>query len=1061
MKEDEIIRILLQRRMVSAEQVRACIDESVSKGGSVLDLLLMKRYVTPQQLENLGIKTEERMLGGFKLLRTLGQGRMGTIYEAQQVSLGRKVALKVLPPNLAQDEEFVQRFFREARSAAAINHPNIVSVIDCGVADGIYYLAMEYVDGENLRDMIKRRGMIPEKEALKYAMDIAEALECAWTAGVVHRDVKPHNIMVTKDGVAKLCDLGLAKRQKSDVQLTQPGAIMGSPQYMAPEQIEDSSKVDTRSDIYSLGITLFHMVTGKLPYEGSSIFEIMAKQMKEPLPNPAQFNPQLSQNFIALLRKMTEKEPSKRYQTPSQLLDDMRRVAAGKPLGTAAKPSAKAPAQRSSGVAKPAAVPVARKPAVVRTTEGVSPSSSFPVGAVIAIAIVVVGAIALLSILSRDTSSSSPLEPSASTGGTSTRVKPQNTSAGGGSEGEPDTSENPFVPSDRRETLFEKIDREYAMQPDVAVSKYNEMYEATGSEDVKRLIKEKIDSYAGRLIVPFKDKAENATDLEELLNVQNECDKLLVLLRHSVSLSEVKAVQAEILTRLSRFIDILDNRTKTLIAKGRFDEAGKEIEKLRRIPGTETVVRRLIQLLKDEESKAESAAKIEQKKKSQEAREKIKGLISAFEIDNAAQQLPKLKDVLSESEYEEMETLVTAGRFLKDAVISGIRKSFGTNIRLTTADNQTSTVTIKEIKDDKLVLADGSELGFAQLSGGTVVEFALKGAPQKDQRFLTALLIYALEFNAPPETVTQVFEMTKEVGVTLPEQFRQRLALRLLEGAVGQAKNLMAKGKYFDAGKQLSLVLSSAEGASIPELLRVNVESLIAECVEKSGLKNSFMGDVTFKDGSVMVTYEFNDPKQFADWEPSEWKKGEIPPCSWEVQEGALVASGKGELKWKPVLKGDVKVLVSVIPQSDRKTFYIEVCNSGEGVKSSAYIVGFAWSERVFAGVDRQGNKIYKDGPEKHFITEKTTSATKKPETLSIAELPKLEKGKEYHIVVHRKGDDILVSINGQSVMSANDKTYNKGHITLFAIDSTLSFTKIQILCDFDSSWLARNVKPK
>ncbi|MCX7703523.1 MAG: protein kinase [Planctomycetota bacterium] len=1055
MKEDEIVRILLQRRMVTTEQVRECIEEAVAKKGSVLDILLMKKYVTPNQLTALGVEKETRELGGFRILRTLGQGRMGTIYEAEQISLGRKVALKVLPPHLAQDEEFIQRFNREARSAAAINHPNIVSVIDCGVADGLYYLAMEYVDGENLRDIIKRKGILPEKEALKYTIDIAEALECAWSAGIVHRDVKPHNIMVTKEGVAKLCDLGLAKRQKSDVQLTQPGAIMGSPQYMAPEQIEDSSKADTRSDIYSLGITLFHMVTGRLPYEGTSIFEIMAKQMKEPLPNPTQFNPQLSQGLVALLKKMTDKDPTRRYQTPTQLLEDLRRVAAGKPLAPQ-KSAVKPPPRPTAARPPPQAV---RRSAPARSSEG-SPSS-FPVSAIVAVAILAVGGIALFSFLSKDTGTPVSDIPSTPEGTSTAKPKPPLTPNPGSSDNTTSPDEHSYTPSEERETLFERIDREYAMQPELAVRKYNEMYDATGSDESKKLIKEKIDSYAGRLLVPFKDKVQNATDLDELLTVLAECDNLQYLLRYSEKLPEVKAAQAEVLTRLSRFIDILDNRAKALIGKGKFEEAAKEIEKLKRVPNTGAVVGRLERQLKEEKQKTEGAAQTEQKRKAQAAKERIRELLAAFDTDNATKELTNSKNLLIGDDFKEMEDIIIAVRLLKEAVLSGIRKSFGTNIKLTTTDNQTLTVTPKEIKGDKLLASDGSEFSLAQLSSSTIIEFALKGTPQKDQRFLTALLLYALEFNAPPEDVTHIFEMAKEVGAPLPEQYKQKLALRLLEGTVAEARNLMAKNKHFDAGKQLSLALSNAEGTSVPEVLRISIEGLIAECTEKSGLKNAFSGQVTFKDGMVLVTYEFDDPRQFGDWEPVGWKKGETPPCSWEIQEGALVGSGKGELKWKPLIKGDVKILASVSPQSEKKTFYIQVCNSGEGVKSSAYIIGFAWTERLLAGVDRQGNKIYKDGPEKHFITEKSTSPTKKPTTLAVAELPKLEKGKSFPILIHRKGDDILVSINGRPVMSATDKTYNKGYVTLFAIDSTISFEKIEILCDFDPVWLARNVKPR
>lgn len=1058
MKEDEVVRILLQKKIITTEQVRECIEEAVSKGGSVLDILLVKRYVTPQHLDALrglsreeGVEQKERRIGGFRILRTLGHGKMGTIYEAEQLSLGRKVALKVLPSHFAEDKEFIERFGREARAAAAVNHPNIVSVIDFGTADGTYYIAMEFVEGENLRDMIKRKGTIPEKEAIKYVTHIAEALEAAWTAGIVHRDVKPHNIIVTTDKVAKLCDLGLAKKKKSEKALTQPGQIIGSPQYMAPEQIEDSSRADVRSDIYSLGITFFHMVTGRLPYEGGTIFEVMAKQMKEPLPNPLKFNPKLSPLTVALIKKMTEKEPSKRYQTPTQLLEDLRRVAVGRP------PSKGKPLVARQPVASRPPAPVKRASSALTSDV----TSSFPTGVVVALLIVVVAGVALFSILSKEEDSSASIEstePPAYTPPKEHSPPPKSEHSVGGEEEStgPEDTEEPVHGG--LKDIFDKIDRQYGLQPEVALMQYNIMYEDARGREFKRLIKKQIERYAGRLALGLKEKVEGATKLEELLELKQESEALEDLLKYSDFLSEVKIARAEINNRLQRFIDILDKRVRSLITEKDFDAAYKELMRIRRIGGTSAVITRLENLLEEERAKAEATKRAELQKRLKRIREEIMSSLATFNIDSAKKKLEASQGKIPEEEYKKIETVITAVGILKETVLSGMRKSLGTTVRIVKKDGKISSGTLKRIKDESIIVSE-NEIAFADISPSTIINFALRGSPHKDQRFLSALLLYALEFDAPPEDVAGVLNMAEETGMMLPEQYKNRLATKLLEGGMLEAKKLIASRRYVDAGKKLSLALSRAEGAEIPAAVLASAYALLSECIKKSKIEKAFKGKVSFKEGMIAVVYEFNDAKEFLDWEPVAWKRGEIPPCRWEVTDGSLLASGKGELKWKPPLKGDVRIIAIITPHSEKKTFYIRICNSGEGVRSSSYIIGFAYRSKEFAGIDRQGRKIYKEGPERHFISKKSPSRTKKPKSLAIAELPKIAKGKSFSVIIERKGDEITVSVNGRRIMRATDKAYTKGYLSLFPVDSTISFEKIEIFCNPNPGWLNRRIR--
>jgi serine/threonine-protein kinase len=273
-----------------------------------------------------------KQIGGFELLSRIGQGGMGAVFKARQTSLDRIVALKVLPPSIAKDTKFIERFQREARACAKLNHPNIVQGVDVGQdeATGVWYFAMEYVDGPSVLKLLKSEGRIPEERALKIARDVASALECAASQGIVHRDIKPDNILLTADGEAKLADLGLARQMRDDASLTQSGQAIGTPYYMAPEQVRGrADQYDSRTDIYALGGTLFHLVTGQPPYSGETGAVIMSKHLTEPVPKAHKVNPDVSEECSRLIERMMQKKPEQRVQTPAELLAQIERVMRG------------------------------------------------------------------------------------------------------------------------------------------------------------------------------------------------------------------------------------------------------------------------------------------------------------------------------------------------------------------------------------------------------------------------------------------------------------------------------------------------------------------------------------------------------------------------------------------------------------------------------------------------------------------------------------------------------------------------------------------------------------
>jgi serine/threonine-protein kinase len=253
-------------------------------------------------------------IGGYELNKKIGSGTMGTVYRALQLSLDRPVAIKILSPELARDDEYVERFHKEARTVAKLNHPNVISGIDVGEDSGYRYFVMELVSGLTIRHILDRGGPMDESRVAHIALQIARALDHGFQLNLVHRDVKPDNIIVTNDGVAKLCDLGLAKDRPEE------GRSLGTPAYISPEQAKGLADVDIRSDLYSLGASMYHMLAGRPPFEGTAHVVMTLQASEDPVPL-RQIDPEISADMEALVGRLMQKERGARLQTPSELAE--------------------------------------------------------------------------------------------------------------------------------------------------------------------------------------------------------------------------------------------------------------------------------------------------------------------------------------------------------------------------------------------------------------------------------------------------------------------------------------------------------------------------------------------------------------------------------------------------------------------------------------------------------------------------------------------------------------------------------------------------------------------
>lgn len=279
---------------------------------------------------------------GYELIRKLGEGGMGATYLARQVFMDRMVAIKVLRRSLAADPNFLERFYREARLAGRLDHINIVRAIDVGQSGAFHYIVMDYVEGRNAGEMLVERRALDEAEALEIVLQVARALDYAHCRGILHRDVKPDNILVDGTGTVRLCDFGLARQTDSELRLTREGMAVGTASYVSPEQARGERNADVRSDIYSLGVTLFHLITGQVPYTGDSAMAVLSKHLNEPVPWARDINPLVSEGCCRLVEKMMAKDPAQRHQTPGELIAELEEIAAGPepPAGSGEEPAA-------------------------------------------------------------------------------------------------------------------------------------------------------------------------------------------------------------------------------------------------------------------------------------------------------------------------------------------------------------------------------------------------------------------------------------------------------------------------------------------------------------------------------------------------------------------------------------------------------------------------------------------------------------------------------------------------------------------------------------------------
>lgn len=332
-------RMAVEQGLCTDEELRASLRELQKRlklsPTMLRDVMVEYGYITESQSERLkrslkAQKAAAHRIPGYKILGKLGSGAMAIVYQARQLSLNRMVAIKVLPKRFSENPEYVERFFKEGQAAAKLNHTNIVQAYDVGQAGGYSYFVMEFVEGKTLYEDLSAGKVYPEKEALDIVIQVAHALDHAHTKGLIHRDIKPKNIIITENGKVKLADMGLAREIKDiEAAESEAGKAYGTPYYIAPEQIRGEIDIDGRADIYGLGATFYHLVTGRVPFMADDPSDVMRKHLREQLVPPDHINTSLTAGVSEVIEIMMAKKKKNRYNDVAELLEDLEAVRNG------------------------------------------------------------------------------------------------------------------------------------------------------------------------------------------------------------------------------------------------------------------------------------------------------------------------------------------------------------------------------------------------------------------------------------------------------------------------------------------------------------------------------------------------------------------------------------------------------------------------------------------------------------------------------------------------------------------------------------------------------------
>jgi len=980
---------------------------------------------------------------GYQIEGVIGKGAMGMVYKATQLSMKRTVAIKVLSEEYASDEQFTKRFLDEARAMGKLRHENIVSAIDAGCSDGTFYFVMDFVDGKTVDILLRQKKKFDVEEAFRIAKQVAEALDYAHSKGIVHRDVKPGNIIIDKTGVAKLCDLGLARPKGGMLDDKERGKAEGTPFYISPEQALGEANIDHRSDIYSLGASLYHMVTGQPPFQGGDVKETMRMHIEAPLTPVRKVAPEVDERFAKIIEKMLSKEREKRYQSAREVADDIEAVLSGKEpqMGKSSRlkevinhkffvpamivaggviaflililtGGAKAESKTATSIphkiekkkverierGKEQPKVVVEEPEKERKPEETQKALEADMKQIIA------DAKGLEDLKQKLEALLSKYKGSGVEGAIKEEIRKVSDQIK--SQQDAESIRNAFVDIER---ILSSRDYKTAWEKLEALKVPEPLYAQKDS------LREKIEEENRKEVETLSDEVDRV--LEENADTQNIKDKLEDLFRRSTKqyredLNRLKKIlsTADALKKEQEAFDKFRNDYPPLLAQRKYQEAYEILRQTLEVPISDKRIR----------------AEID--------RERIK-------IEAVLRVLSRLKKSFDDVQGREVSCKLYNGETVTGKVIgvSGDSILFGVN------DSQQG-VSLFDIDVSDILMAIAKGNGGALYDSG--IFLMVTGHPEKAYRFF-------LEARKLGVGIEKDWYDEAEIAANLADN-------AVLRNAFAEIETLLQKGKPEEAAKKFGELLNNNNikikdsFKQIVEQMRRKIRTALIEQMSAARLKG--LVDATLKqkrDGEVTLEYRFSSDKQFDDWSTDKKDNSFIKKTSGGAQVGGVVFLNV-------LFDGDVEMEVNCLAQGEKPAnigILLKATNEG------AYLFGLDFNPTGGPTLDLPHHP--KGGLDKVTlpanIIVRYSDKWKTLKGVFGSYTPKMNPNAYYRIIVSHEGDKLKFTVNGVRLieMDENFKNDEKGVVGFLSPDRSFKVTYIRIKGKVDEEWLQNQYETK
>jgi serine/threonine-protein kinase len=1007
------------------------------------------------------------IIPGYKVLSVIGRGSMGVVYKALQESMERLVALKVLPERFASDEEFAERFIQEARSVARLRHENIVSALDAGEYEGTYYFVMEFVEGRNLADILGEKGSLPAQEAARIVAQIGEALQHAHLAGLVHRDVKPGNILLSESGMAKLCDLGLTRPAGDFCE----GRAEGTPFYISPEQAKGGQEVDRRADIYSLGATFYHLLTGKPPFTGANAKEIIRKHITQNVTPLQETCPGVPREYALIVEKMLQKDAGSRYDNAAQVVEDIERVLEGKePLLGALRPEERFP-QRVFFF-------VSRHRAVFTVMGGVAAAST------VLLILYLSGLISITGV-----------EDKKPQRGEKREVQEARLQRGIGAQESPKpqlevtrTAQTPVqalppvadLEKEARGRLSEEVKfaKENPDKLDEAIARFEtipEQYSGTeAAREARANLTALLEEKSRRETQRFEQTCFLATGLLEAGRYA-AADRLWADFVENQPNPALKKKAQEQLVALERSnaeaLEHLKEVVNNLLSAGEFEKALEAVEKFRK------------------ESLDSLRGEVDQIRKTVEARQKDK-----VETERFKQTLAQFEALMSEEKYSEAallcDTFVKSGfsaniademRWRKGfagcaaealrRILSGLMKMVDKKVTLRLTDEtEVSGKLISAGEEGVSVkvprIVDPLSLKLTELDPAGLLRFGSVEPEKPALRMENGCFLLARGCASAAE---KEFGEAQKGGISVEKKLLDYLAgakvserEMIARGASERAHSLCNAKKWKEATEKFTSIFSddvirqTAYFKQNEKSLRKSYRTSLIELEVSKGASSVLKGKVKERGDYLTIIYDFSKEEQGQDWE----KDGKFTDSAFSVKSGKMETKGKINLKAQ--FAGDVSV-EAVCASSQDRPVNIGVLINDTGDHFYLMGLGFQVGTNRHIGVDAARGRAQQQIALPANLILRYGNDLNNAFALFGGYLPRVSGNAVYKVRALHKGGVLEFSADGESVGSVNENNQDdeKGRIGFFSYNVTLWITGVAITGKVEEKWLREEIEKK